>query len=222
MEKEDIDKKISQLGKLATQQAKKDLSAAITTLRKLQELLEQSSFGYSAETWTRLPLYLQKNRQYPEAVVEFHRLIEHPQLQLYRDTFYEKLSLASQREKKHIEALAYSLLSHAYRQLRYLSFIENDKAKMKRVEESLMGSRSYTQAVTLYQEQIRETQERINKDTQLAVWQAIIENSKAKLNLFKRDHVMTLCHKFSYRPSEQEAIAFREALFAELDISLYH
>lgn len=72
---DNIDERISQLNKQATQFAKTDMLKAIDCLREARKLLKLSKLSYPIETYMRLPKYLYRNSQYDESMIEFNNLI---------------------------------------------------------------------------------------------------------------------------------------------------
>lgn len=53
-----------------------DLDSAIVALQKAQERMRQSNFSHTAESWVRLPLFLQQAGRFHEAELEFQRLLD--------------------------------------------------------------------------------------------------------------------------------------------------
>lgn len=124
----------SELVKEATQKHKeKNLSRAISCLREAYELMAKSSVSYPIETYLRLPLYLQQDGRYADAVAEFEKLINNTQANIGKEfshisirkqdglaameraTIFDKMRLAAQREKQFVHAVYYQVLSDANR-----------------------------------------------------------------------------------------------------------
>lgn len=74
--KSEIEQRVSDLGKQATQLSTTDVEQAIACLREVQILLPQAECSYSVETYLRLPKYLYKNKQYDDAILELQKLID--------------------------------------------------------------------------------------------------------------------------------------------------
>lgn len=75
-EKSEIELRISALGKQATELSVSDMTGAIACLKEMQVLMPQVDAHYSLETYLRLPKYLYKNKQYPEAILAIQELID--------------------------------------------------------------------------------------------------------------------------------------------------
>ena len=133
-EKTASEEKSSELLKEATQRKNdKDLGGAITCLREAYKLMAQSSISYPIETYLRLPLYLQQAGRYEESIIEFERLLRNSPDKIAKEfgyitkqkqkgfsamecaAIYDKMRLASQREKYFSHAVYYQLLSNASR-----------------------------------------------------------------------------------------------------------
>lgn len=133
-EKTASEEKSSELLKEATKKKnEKDLAGAIDCLREAYKLMAQSSISYPIETFLRLPLYLQQAGRYDESVTEFEKLLKaspdkiakefsHITKQkqkglaaMERATIYDKMRLASQREKRFNHAIYFQVLSNATR-----------------------------------------------------------------------------------------------------------
>jgi tetratricopeptide (TPR) repeat protein len=125
---------VSDLLKDATQKHKdKDLPGAIECLRQAYSLLAKLSVSYPIETYLRLPLYLQQNKQYDESVREFNKLLADAPAKtakefshiskrqqdgltaMERGIIYDKMRLAAQREKQFVSAVYCQILSDAHR-----------------------------------------------------------------------------------------------------------
>lgn len=85
-EKSEIEQQISALGKQATELSASDMAGAIACLREMQALMPQADTHYSLETYLRLPKYLYKNKQYPEAIAELQALIDELPERIRRET----------------------------------------------------------------------------------------------------------------------------------------
>jgi hypothetical protein len=126
------EEKSSELLKQATQMKNlKDLNGAITCLREAYKLMAQSNISYPIETYLRLPLYLQQAGHYTECIVEFEKLLSNSPAKIAKEfshiskqeqnglsamdisTIYDKMRLASQREKQFTYAVYYQILSDA-------------------------------------------------------------------------------------------------------------
>jgi len=133
-EKTDSEEKSSDLLKEATKKKnEKDLDGAVACLREAYKLMAQSSISYPVETYLRLPLYLQQAGRYKESIVEFETLLRNSPDKIAREfsnitkkkqkglsamecaAIYDKMRLASQREKYFSHAVYYQVLSSASR-----------------------------------------------------------------------------------------------------------
>jgi len=133
-EKTASEERSSELLKEATQRKNdKDLEGAIACLRGAYKLMAQSSISYPIKTYLRLPLYLQQAGHYKESIIEFERLLRNSPYKIAKEfshvtkqkqeslsamecaAIYDKMRLASQREKYFSHAVYYQLLSNASR-----------------------------------------------------------------------------------------------------------
>lgn len=124
------EERASELLKLATQKKnEKDLDGAITCLRQAYNLMAQSNLSYPIETYLRLPLYLQQAGHYTDSIAEFERLLRNAPAKIAKDfshiseqeqnglsamqlsAIYDKMRLASQRQKQFTHAVYYQMLS---------------------------------------------------------------------------------------------------------------
>jgi tetratricopeptide (TPR) repeat protein len=126
------EEKARELLKQATQMKDlKNFDGAITCLREAYKLMAQSNISYPIETYLRLPLYLQQAGHYTESIVEFEKLLRDSPARIAKEfahiskqkqnglsamdvsTIYDKMRLASQREKQFTYAVYYQILSDA-------------------------------------------------------------------------------------------------------------
>lgn len=133
-EKTASEEKSTELLKEATKKKNgKDLDGAITCLRTAYKLMAQSNISYPIETYLRLPLYLQQAGHYTESIAEFEKLLSNSPQKIAKEfshiskqeqkglsamecsTIYDKMRLASQREKQFNYAVYYQILSDANR-----------------------------------------------------------------------------------------------------------
>ena len=71
-----IETRIAALGRQATElKEAKQLDAAVQCLVEAKALMVIAPFGYTAESWCRLPLYLQHANRHSEAMAEFETLL---------------------------------------------------------------------------------------------------------------------------------------------------
>jgi hypothetical protein len=73
----DEDQRIAELHREATRLSDSgDLSAAIKALMEAQEKMRHSNISYPTESWTRLPLYMQRGGLFSESMNEFNKLLD--------------------------------------------------------------------------------------------------------------------------------------------------
>ena len=109
-----------------------DWDGAIESLKKAQERMRHSNFRHPAESWLRLPLFLQQGGRFDEAMEEFNRILDetddriakecsymheyyrHGAAYFVRGTIYGKMSLACKRQKLPKEAEKYKELREKF------------------------------------------------------------------------------------------------------------
>jgi tetratricopeptide (TPR) repeat protein len=101
--------------------ARDDMTGAVESLRQAYKAIARTDIIYGAETFLRLPLYLQAAGRIEEAWQVFQKLLKegYPN-QLHDDgiqpmdksIIYDKMRVFLEREKRHNEAVKYAVLSH--------------------------------------------------------------------------------------------------------------
>ncbi len=151
-EKTPSEEKSSELLREATRRKEnKDLDGAIECLREAYALMEQSDLSHTIETYLRLPLYLQQAGHYKESILEFEKLLTNAPNAIAREfghltkqeqgyfsamrlaTIYDKMRLASQREKYFSHAVCYQVLSKAIRATSWQ--LKDEKEHVSRFQE---------------------------------------------------------------------------------------
>lgn len=133
-EKSASEDKADELLKEATQKKNNDdWDGAINCLREAYKQIAQSKISYPIETYLRLPLYLQQAGHYTESAAEFERLLRNLPAKIAKEfshiskqeqngligmeasIIYDKMRLASQREKQFTNSVYYQIISNANR-----------------------------------------------------------------------------------------------------------
>lgn len=97
------------------------IDEAIDSLRRAYKAISKGSIIYPADTFLRLPMFLQQAGRSQEAWDEFNKLMEqgYPNqmrtkelIPMDHHAIYDKMRLFLQREKRHKEAIKYGIFSH--------------------------------------------------------------------------------------------------------------
>lgn len=134
MSNDALEEEVSRLLKAATAEQKGgNPDQAIKLLHRAYGLMAKSPISRSIETYLRLPLYLQKDGRFDEAMVEFDAVLSAIPAKIAREfahcgqttqrrivatdrsIVYDKMRLACQREKRPERAVMYAVFSHAER-----------------------------------------------------------------------------------------------------------
>jgi tetratricopeptide (TPR) repeat protein len=119
----------------ATTHKKVNWDAAVACLQEAANLMRQHDSPHIIESWTRLPVFLQQAGRYDEAIQEFERLLSEvkprvaKEMALSRSSpsvvkgfthlsyskIYDKMRLASQRQKLPNKAHEYQHLSEQHK-----------------------------------------------------------------------------------------------------------
>ncbi len=126
---EEIEERISFLYKKATTCKKINWNQGVAYLQEMNALMKTSRVIYSAEYWTRLPVFLQSAGRFDEAMEEFERLLQEVEPRINKEMghctptairyfchvnverIYDKMRMVCKRQKLTEETNKYAKLS---------------------------------------------------------------------------------------------------------------
>ena len=95
------DERVAGLLKAATaHKSSGDWGAALAVLAEAKSLMLVSSVSYPAETWCRLPLYLQQAGRMEESMKEFQFLLDDLERRARRDSFLDDPNVGNPKRKE--------------------------------------------------------------------------------------------------------------------------
>jgi len=226
-ERNEVEQRIWELNRKASDLKDADLNAAIACLAEAQPLRPTVPTEYGVLEYLRLPLFLQKAGRMPEAMIEFGKLLKQFDRAHDLEVIYDKLRLAHQREKLHDRAVKYGALTLAYRYLHAGELAERELAdRIDTVERC--KSKAQRRKSSFWQEQYEKAKKELPEqmaqiDAERRERQeAVIEESEAILErLLKKagkpellDQVVSAFQAFLEQPSRQAAARLEKAMEA--------